>query len=83
MTHVTSPFFNFDAILKFRNYRDRWIMITGQIMQQKGLSPEDWLKFDRWLSNAAMGPLNAAGLVAMAVLQMIYAGGVLMATAAG
>jgi hypothetical protein len=41
------------------------------------------LTFDRWLSNAAVGPLIAAGLVAMTVLQMIYAGGVLTATAAG
>ena len=48
-------------------------MINGQIIQ---------LTFDRWLFNAPVGPLIAAGLVAMAVLKT-YAAGVLTATAAG
>jgi hypothetical protein len=40
----------------------------GQVDQYKTLSPDDRLKFDRWLkSNAITGSILAAGLVAMAV----------------
>jgi hypothetical protein len=49
-------------------------MIKGQIIQ---------LTLGRWLSNAAVGPLIAAGFVAMAVLLKTYAADVLTATAAG
>jgi hypothetical protein len=50
------------------------MMTKGQIMQ---------LAFDRWLSNAAVGPFIAAGLVAIAVWLSINAGAAFTATAAG
>ena len=43
-------------------------MGTGKLFDYKTLSPDDRRKFDRWLSsNAVIGSILAAGLVAMAV----------------
>jgi hypothetical protein len=49
-------------------------MTKGQIFQ---------LTFDRLLSNSAVGPLIAAGLVAIAVWLIIHSAGAFTATAVG